>query len=38
MKWFKHETNASRSQSLALLRAACGFEGYGFYWGVCEMP
>jgi len=37
MKWFKHETNASRSQSLALLRAVCGLEGYGFYWGVLEV-
>jgi len=37
MKWFKHETNASRSESLALLRAASGFEGYGFYWAVLEI-
>jgi hypothetical protein len=37
MKWFKHEASASRSQSLALLRAVCGLEGYGFYWGVLEV-
>jgi hypothetical protein len=37
MKWFKHEASAARSQSLALLRAVCGLEGYGFYWGVLEV-
>ncbi|HPZ76299.1 MAG TPA: DUF4373 domain-containing protein [Thermosynergistes sp.] len=37
MKWIKHDTNASRREKLALLRATCGLEGYGFYWTIMEV-
>jgi len=37
MKWFKHETNSSHNERLALLESSCGLEGYGFYWKVMEI-
>lgn len=37
MRWFKHETNSSHNEKLALLQATCGLEGYGFYWAVLEV-
>lgn len=37
MRWFKHDTNSFRDERLALLEAACGLEGYGFYWAVLEV-
>ncbi len=37
MKWFKHDTAASRTEKLAMLKATRGLEGYGFYWNVLEI-
>lgn len=37
MKWFRHDTDSSRDEGLALLQASCGLEGYGFYWAVLEV-
>ena len=37
MKWFKHDTAASRNEKLAMLKATSGLEGYGFYWNVLEI-
>ncbi|HPU78539.1 MAG TPA: DUF4373 domain-containing protein [Thermosynergistes sp.] len=37
MKWFRHDTDSSRDERLALLEASCGLEGYGFYWAVLEV-
>ena len=37
MKWFKHDTAASRTERLAMLKATRGLEGYGFYWNVLEI-
>ena len=37
MKWFRHDTDSSRDEGLALLKASCGLEGYGFYWAVLEV-
>lgn len=37
MKWFKHNTAASRTEKLAMLKATRGLEGYGFYWNVLEI-
>ncbi len=37
MKWFRHDTDSSRDEGLALLKASCGLEGYGFYWAALEV-
>lgn len=37
MKWFKHFSNASHSDSLADLVEDFGFEGYGRYWRLLEI-
>ena len=37
MRWFKHETDATHSEKLALLVAEFGFEGYGRYWRIMEI-
>lgn len=36
MKWFKHYTDASRSEKLAALMDKTGVEGYGRYWLLVE--
>lgn len=36
MKWFKHYTDASRSEKLAALMDKTGIEGYGRYWLLVE--
>lgn len=37
MKWFKHYSNATDSNSLTELIAKTGFEGYGRYWRLLEL-
>ena len=37
MKWFKHYTNASRSEKLNALRDKYGLEGYARYWLFVEL-
>ena len=37
MKWFKHYTNASRSEKLNALRDKYGLEGYARYWLLVEL-
>lgn len=37
MKWFKHYTDASRSEKLATLREKTGLEGYARYWLLVEL-
>jgi hypothetical protein len=37
MKWFKHYTDASRSEKLASLREKTGLEGYAKYWLLVEL-
>lgn len=36
MRWFKHYTDASRSEKLAALREISGLEGYARYWLLVE--
>ena len=37
MKWFKHYSDASRSEKLAQLVDEFGIEGYGRYWLLIEL-
>jgi hypothetical protein len=37
MKWFKHYSDASRSEKLAQLVDEFGIEGYGRYWLLVEL-
>ena len=37
MKWFKHHTDASRSEKLMVLIDKFGVEGYGRYWLLVEL-
>lgn len=37
MKWFKHDTDGYRSESMALILAEYGLEGYGRWMFILEM-
>lgn len=37
MKWFKHYTDARRSEGLSVIRARFGFEGIGWWFTILEM-
>lgn len=37
MKWLKHHTNSTDSESLEMIIDTLGFEGYGRYWRILEI-
>jgi len=37
LKWFKHYSNASESETLETIIEKMGYEGYGMYWRLIEL-
>lgn len=37
MKWFQHYSTAHKNLKFQALIEKYGFEGYGFYWVLCEL-
>ena len=35
--YFSHDANARNDEKILMLRAKCGWEGYGVYWALIEM-
>ena len=37
MRWFKHMTDASNDEKLAMFVSEFGMKGYGIYWRILEL-